>query len=308
MSPTKVLVTGAAGVAGRAVCQELRAAGYDVIGMTSADVDLTFKEPTEEFFLAQRPEVVVHLAGRVHGLMGNIHSQGRAFYDNTQINVNVVEASHKADVKKFVAMGSTAVYSDIVPLPITEDGIWQGPPHDSERGYAHAKRGMLAQLEAYLDQYGMDYAFVVSTNLYGPGDKFDEAHGHVLPSLVSKVHRAKALGQPLEVWGTGTATRDFLYSADAAVAIRMVLEGFSGVINLATGTSVTIRSAVETLVKVAGYEGEIRWDSTKPDGQHARAYDVSRLASLGWSPTFTLETGLDATYRWYSDNFEALRR
>lgn len=308
MDAARVLITGVSGVAGRAISAALGEADYEVVGISSTEVDLTRQEPTEEFFAAMQPEYVVHLAGRVHGLMGNIHSQGRAFYENNKINVNVVEASRKVGVKKFVAMGSTAVYSDVVPLPIHEDDIWLGPPHDSERGYAHAKRAMLAQLEAYLDEYGMDFAFVVSTNLYGPGDKFDEAHGHVLPSLVSKVYRAKSWGEPLEVWGTGTATRDFLYSADAASAVKSILENFSGVINLATGTSVTIREAVETLVRVSDYEGEVVWDASKPDGQHARAYDVSRLMELGWTPKFTLEAGLAETYRWYEENFEKVRR
>ncbi|WP_024287612.1 GDP-L-fucose synthase [Cellulomonas sp. KRMCY2] len=304
----RILITGVSGVAGRALVRELRDSGYDVVGATSSRADLTERVQAEELLEAVRPTYVVHLAGRVHGLMGNIHSQGQAFYENVQINTNVVEASRRVGVKKLVAMGSTAVYSDIVPLPMREDDLWLGPPHDSERGYAHAKRAMVAQLEAYRDQYDMDFAFVVSTNLYGPGDKFDEAHGHVLPSLVSKVHRAKEWGEPLEVWGTGTATRDFLYSADAASAIRMILESYSGVINLATGVSVTIREAVETLVRVSGYAGPVSWDSSKPDGQHARAYDVSRLEALGWTPTFTLEQGLAETHRWYVDNFATARR
>ena len=304
----RILITGVSGVAGRALVQELTDAGYEVIGANSARADLTRRDQAEELLEAVRPTYVVHLAGRVHGIMGNLHSQGQAFYDNIQINTNVVEASRRVGVKKVLAMGSTAIYSDIVPLPMREDDLWLGAPHYSEGGYAHAKRAMIAQLEAYREQYGMDYAFAVSTNLYGPGDKFDEAHGHVLPSLVSKVHRAQTLGIPLEVWGTGTVTRDFLYSADAASAIRMILENFSGVINLATGTSVTIRDAVETLVRVAGFDGPINWDLSKPDGQHARAYDVSRLKALGWAPKFTLEQGLAQTHEWYVNNFSTARR
>jgi len=205
----RVLITGVSGVAGRALVQELTVSGYEVIGANSARADLTRRDQAEELLDAIRPTYVVHLAGRVHGIMGNIHSQGQAFYDNIQINTNVVEASRRVGVKKIVAMGSTAIYSDIVSLPMREDDLWLGAPHYSEGGYAHAKRAMIAQLEAYREQYGMDYSFAVSTNLYGPGDKFDEAHGHVLPSLVSKVHRAQTLGIPLEVWGTGTVTRDF---------------------------------------------------------------------------------------------------
>ncbi|MCR6491744.1 GDP-L-fucose synthase [Cellulomonas sp. P24] len=308
MAGTRVLVTGASGVAGRAVVHELKRSGYEAIGVDSARADLTRKEQAEELLETIHPDYVIHLAGRVHGLMGNIHSQGDAFYDNIQINTNVVEASRKVGVEKIVAMGSTAVYSDSVSLPMREDDLWLGAPHDSERGYAHAKRAMEAQLEAYRDQYGMDFAFVVSTNLYGPGDKFDEAHGHVLPSLVSKVYRAQTSGEPLEVWGTGNATRDFLYSADAASAIRTILEHYSGVINLATGVSVTIREAVETLVRVSGYSGTVTWDASKPDGQHARSYDISRLKALGWAPEFTLEQGLAETHRWYVENFATARR
>lgn len=306
--PERVLITGVSGVIGRALSSELERAGYTVLGAGRAEADLRDATQARALIDQTGPDLVVHLAGRVHGLMGNIHSQGAAFYDNIQINTNVVEASRLAGVRKVVAMGSTAVYSDIVPLPMKESDLWLGPPHGSEHGYAHAKRAMVAQLQAYRDQYGMDYAFVVSTNLYGPGDRFDEAHGHVLPSLVSKFHRAVMQGDPVEVWGTGTPTRDFVYSADAAVALRMILEQYTGTINLATGTSVTIREAVEILRRASGYEGPIQWDAGKPDGQHARAYDVSRLTELGWSPATSLEAGLTATYRWYADNHDAARR
>ncbi len=308
MAVPSVLVTGSGGVAGRAVVQELERTGYRAIPVASSDADLRDMAATTALFETHRPDYVVHLAGRVHGLMGNIGSQGSAFYDNIRMNINVVEASRAVGVQKLVAMGSTAVYSDSVPLPMSEDGIWFGPPHDSEKGYASAKLAMLAQLEAYKDEYGMDYAFVVSTNLYGPGDRFDEVRGHVLPSLVSKIHRAKTEGLPLEVWGTGTPTRDFLYSGDAARAIVMVLEQLSGVVNMATGVSVTIRQAVDTLVEVAGFDGEVRWDVTKPDGQHARAYDISRLSSIGWAPQASLADGLAETFAWYDVNWTSARR
>jgi len=304
----RILITGVSGVAGQALLREFADSGYEVVGAASSQADLTRKDQADALLESVRPTYVVHLAGRVHGLMGNLHFQGQAFYDNLQINTNVVEASRKVDVQKVVAMGSTAVYSDIAPLPMREDDLWLGPPHASELGYANAKRAMVAQLEAYRDQYGMDFALVVSTNLYGPGDKFDEAHGHVLPSLVSKVYRAKTWNESLEVWGTGTATRDFLYSRDAASAIRLILERFSGVINIATGVSVTIRDAVDTLTRVADYKGPVVWDTSKPDGQHARAYDISRLQSLGWEPKYTLEEGLAETYQWYVDHYESARR
>jgi GDP-L-fucose synthase len=254
------------------------------------------------------PDLVAHLAARVHGLMGHIRAQGSVYLDNILINTNVVEASRLAGVRKVLAMGSTAVYSDMVQLPMNEDEIWLGPPHGSEFGYAHAKRAMLAQLECYRDQYGLDFAFAISTNVYGPDDKFDEEKGHVVPSLVSRLHAAQRDGRPFTVWGTGRATRDFLYSADAARALRLVLEQHSGAINVASGTSVTIKQTVEALTEAADFRGEVVWDQTKPDGQAARAYNVSRLEKLGWSTEWSLERGLAETFRWYSETEPNVRR
>lgn len=308
MRHEKVLLTGASGVVGTALVDDLRAHGYDVVPVTSADGDL--REPTqaERIIGDASPDAVVHLAARVHGLMGNIHAQGRAFLDNVRMNTNVVEAARLAGVRKVVAMGSTAIYSDTAPRPLSESAIWTGAPHGSEAGYAHAKRAMIAQLEAYHEEYGLEYAVALSTNLYGPGDRFDEAQGHVLPSLVSKFHRAVTSGTQVTVWGSGTPTRDFVYSTDAARALRLILEGYSGVINLATGTSVTIREAVETLADVSGYTGEIVWDSSKPDGQRKRTYDVGKVNALGWAPRVSLREGLDTTYRWYAEHHDVARR
>jgi GDP-L-fucose synthase len=304
----RVLVTGSAGVVGRALVEDLREHGYDVVASTSQDGDLRDPDTAERIVKDAAPNAVVHLAARVHGLMGNIHAQGRAYLDNIRINTNIVEAARLAGVSKFVGMGSTAVYSDAVPLPMRESDVWIGPPHGSEAGYAHAKRAMIAQLDAYRQEFDLDFAVALSTNLYGPGDRFDEAHGHVLPSLVSKFQRAVETGTDVTVWGTGTPTRDFVYSYDAARALRMILEEYSGVINLATGTSVTIRQAVETLADVSGFSGQVVWDSTKPDGQHARTYDVSLIRQIGWEPRVDLAAGLDATYRWYAEHRASARR
>lgn len=308
LSYPKVLVTGAAGLVGSALVAELQSFGYPVVGLTSADGDLRDPRATEALLADASPDIVVHIAARVHGLMGNIRAQGRAFLDNIRMNTNVIEAARMAGVRKVVGMGSTAVYSDDVPLPMREDTIWWGEPHGSEGGYAHAKRAMIAQLQAYQSEYGLDWAVALSTNLYGPHDRFDEAEGHVLPSLVSKFHRATRDGTDVDVWGTGTPTRDFVFSGDAARALRLIMEQATGVVNLASGASVTIRTAVETLQKVSGFSGEVMWDASKPDGQHARAYDVSRLKALGWEPQVSLEDGLRATYHWYVDNCADARR
>jgi len=301
-------MTGGSGVVGTAMRRELEQHGYEVVSPGSAHVDLTKMDATADYFRSVEPQYVVHLAARVHGLMGHVRAQGSVYLDNILINTHVVEAARLAGATKILAMGSTAVYSDLVALPMREEEIWIGSPHGSEAGYAHAKRAMLAQLESYRDQYGLDYAFAISTNVYGPSDKFDEEKGHVIPSLTSRLHRALREGEPFTVWGTGRATRDFLYAADAARALRLTLEGHTGAINIATGTSVTIRETVETMVAVTGFQGEVVWDRSKPDGQAARAYDISRLTALGWQPAWSLEKGLQETFEWYAENEPNVRR
>lgn len=302
-------MTGTSGLIGRALVEELEAHGkHQAVPATSRDVDLTDFPATVAFFRTHRPAIVYHLAARVSGIMGNLRAQGEAYFDNARINANVIEASRLAGTTKVVAMGSAAIYSDIVHLPMREEDIWLGAPHGSEAGYAHAKRGMLAQLQAYQDQYGLDYAYCVSTNLFGPHDRFNEQRGHVLPSLISKFHRAATEGTGVTVWGSGTPRRDFLYSKDAARAMRLIGERFTGPINLATGTSVSIQDTAELIRSIADPAIEINWDRDKPDGQRLRDYDVTKLRALGFAPSLTLEAALAETYRWYSDNSTRARR
>ena len=304
----RILVTGASGVMGVALITQLRAHGYrHVVAVSRQDCDLRRERATTSLFRAVRPDVVFHLAARVYGIMGNSQHGREAYLDNIRINTNVVESAHRARVKKVVAMGSTAMYSDIVPLPMREEDVWLGPPHASEGPYAHAKRAMLAQLEAYRED-GLDFALVISTNLYGPHARFDERWGHVVPSLISRVHHAIRDGTELRIWGSGTPQRDFLYSADAARALRLIGEGYSGMINVASGRPVTIRDLVDVLVDVSGYVGSVSWDTSMPDGQHMRQYDVSRLTALGFTPRYSLRAGLAATFRWYARHYPDVRR
>lgn len=305
---TRILVTGATGLVGRALLDELRAAGTAAIGIASADADLTDQAAAEAVFARHRPEVVFHLAAWVRGIMGNAGSHGQAYLANIRIGTNVVEAARQAGVRKIVAMGSAAIYSDQVVLPMREDDVWTGPPHPSEAGYAHAKRAMLAQLESYREQWGLDYAYCISTNLFGPHDRFDERHGHVIPSLISKFARAARTGEPVTVWGTGMPQRDFLYVRDAARALCRIAEGQTGPINLATGRSVSIRETVSMIRALTGHRGEVVWDTGKPDGQRLRAYDVSRLRALNALPRTSLTDALAETIAWFGANQAVVRR
>lgn len=304
-----ILVTGASGVIGTALVAELAAhSDWPIVAVASRDADLTDLSATEALFQRHKPAIVYHLAARVSGIMGNLRAQGQAYFDNIRINTNTVEAARLVGVRKVVAMGSSAIYSDQVMLPMREEDIWFGAPHGSEAGYAHAKRSLLAQLQAYQNQYGLDYAYCVSTNLFGPRDRYDEQYGHVLPSLISKFHRAKRDGGVVTVWGSGTPRRDFLYSKDAARAMRMIGEQYTGPINLATGTSISIKETVEKIAKIVGQGVTVNWDRTKPDGQKLRSYEVSKLKALGFIPRFTLDEALVETYQWYTDNISQARR
>lgn len=305
----RILVTGVTGLVGHALVRELGARGCErVVALTRGDCDLCDEAAVNRLMASERPDLVFHLAARVSGIMGNIKNAASAFVDNIRINTNVVEAAQKAGASKIVAMGTTATYSDMVPLPMHEDDIWLGPPHESEAAYGHAKRAMLAHLEAYNKQYGLSFAYCISTNLYGPNDKFDEHHGHVMPSLISKFHRAVCEGGDVNVWGDGSPQRDFLFSGDAARALCVIAERGEGAINLATGQFVRIRDLVDTLVEVTGFKGRVIWDPTKPNGQMLRHYAIDRLAGLGFSPDVSLRAGVEQTYAWFVDNVAQARR
>ena len=304
----RVLVTGSGGMLGRRVLEELTGAGYTAIGLTRSCVNLMQIEETHRAFADARADAVIHLAARVAGLGGNLAAPGEMFYENIMINTNVVEASRRAGVKKFVGVGSTAIYSDLVSLPMREEDIWLGPPHGSEAPYGNAKRAMLAQLQSYFQQYGMAYAYAVLTNSFGPDDRFNEQHGHVMPSLISKFHRAKRDGTGVTIWGTGKPQRDFIYSKDAARAFRLMMERSEGPVNVASGTEVSIRQLVNLIAEVCAFKGAITWDDTKPDGQALRQYDTTRLRTLDFKPAFDLRQGVDETFQWFDRHHGATRQ
>jgi GDP-L-fucose synthase len=238
-----------------------------------------------------------------------MENKGVSFRDNVLINTNVIEACRLSGVKKIVAMGSGCVYPYPSPgLPLKEDMVWQGRPHESEDSYAHAKRAMLAQLIAYREQYGLPYAFVISGNLYGPHDKFDVEHGHVTPSLVRKFVEAKSSGGRVSVWGNGSARRDFIYCTDVARALVAIMHHIEGPVNMGSGRVHTIRDIVDELGRITGLTDRVDWDHTKPNGQDYREYDLSILQSTGFQPAISLREGLAVTVDWFTKAADTVRK
>ena len=302
-----IVVTGASGVLGKALVEVLTQSGETISTLASVDVDLRDRDKAIDAIAALEPRKIFHLAAKVHGLGGNSAFQAEMFADNVRINMNVIDGAYQAGCEKFIGISTVAIYSSDAPKPVSEQSIWDGAPHNSERAYGQAKRAMLAQLEAYQAQYGFSFVYPIMTNIYGPHDRFDPVHGHVVPSLVAKFHAAATNGGHVDVWGTGRAERDFIYAGDAAQALIRAADAGEGPINVATGSTVPIRRIVEILAEHSGV-ADVRWDSTKPDGQLERSYDVSKLADLGFKPSTSIEEGLRKTYDWYSTNFPCVRR
>jgi GDP-L-fucose synthase len=304
-----VLITGGSGLAGYNLKEYLQSLGFSkILAPTSSECDLTDRRIVLNYFHDLKPDYVFHMAGFVRGIVGIMQNQGEAYLTNNLINTHVVDACHQAGVKKLVAMGSAAVYPELEPgKPLTEDDVWKGPPHFSEYGYAHAKRGMLAQLHAYENSYGMKYAFAFSTNLYGPHDRFNLETGHVVPSLIKKFHDAKKAKTSVIVWGDGSACRDFLYIKDCSRALHAIMNHAAGPLNLASGRSHRIREVVDVIAAYTGMQERIVWDASKPNGIIYRAYDVGRLQAIGFRCDYTIEQALHETYDWYAAHNESVR-
>jgi GDP-L-fucose synthase len=301
----KILITGGSGLVGNALSERLKISGYtSVYSLSSKDCDLMNLENTLDLFMKIQPDVVFHLAAQVYGIMGNMKNKGMSFLRNTLINTHVIEASRQANVEKIVAMGSGCVYPYPSPgLPLSEHMVWQGEPHPSENSYAHSKRAMLAQLNAYSEDYKMKFAFVISGNLFGPHDKFDPDFGHVTPSLVRKFYEAKRDSARVNIWGNGSAKRDFMYSDDVADALMIIMDKIEGPVNMGSGNVSSIRNIVDILADYTGMVEKVDWDSSKPNGQDYREYELSKLKDAGFKAKVSLEEGLKKTYDWYVNNY-----
>ena len=270
-SDKRVVVTGGAGFLGRFVVQKLREQNSrHVFVPRSAEYDLCEKEDVDRLFDAARPQVIIHLAAVVGGIGANRMHPGRFFYDNAMMGLQMIEGARRHGLEKFVCLGTVCSYPKFTPVPFQEENIWNGYPEETNAPYGLAKKMLLVQLEAYRQEYGFRGIYLIPVNLYGPRDNFDLETSHVIPALIRKCVEAKRAGAPqLVVWGTGQATREFLYVEDAAEAIVLASEKYDGAapMNLGSGQEVSIRDLVEMIQAMTGYVGEVIWDQTQPDGQ-----------------------------------------
>lgn len=304
ISRKKILLTGGAGFLGTAVLLCLEKRGIPKENVTvprSKTHDLRDRRINEE--LVQDHDIVIHLAAKVGGIGFNQQKPAELFYDNLIMGVELIEAARKAGVEKFVAVGTVCAYPKLAPTPFREDDLWNGYPEETNAPYGLAKKMLLVQAQAYRDQYGMNVIYLLPVNLYGPGDNFDPDSSHVIPALIKKFVEAKEQNLPsVEVWGTGSATREFLYVDDAAEAIVKALQEYDGrePVNLGSGAEISIKDLANLIAKLVGYDGEIRWDTSKPDGQPRRMLDTSRAEKFfNFKARTTFEDGLRKTIEWY---------
>jgi GDP-L-fucose synthase len=305
-APTKsdpIFVAGHRGMVGSASLRALEAAGYkNLVTRTSAELDLRDQAAVDAFFDAERPRYVVCAAAKVGGIIANNDYPGEFIRDNLAIQTNVIEACRRVGVAKLIYLGSTCIYPRAAPQPIKEEHLLTGPLEPTNEAYAVAKIAGLKMCEAYAKQYGLSSVTLMATNLYGTGDNFDLEKSHVIPALMRKAHEAKRAGaSTMRVWGTGTPLREFLHVDDMAAAVRFCLETDIpySMVNVGTGEEISIADLTQTICEVVGFEGELVFDTSKPDGTPRKLADSSRLRGLGWAPTIGLRDGLAATYDWF---------
>ncbi len=310
----RIYVAGHRGLVGSAIVRQLEARGFaNLVTRTRQELDLTNQAAVQHFFAEQRPDYVILAAAKVGGIHANDTYPAEFIYENMMIEVNVIDAAYRNGVKRLLFLGSTCIYPKSVTQPMREDALLTGVLEPTNEPYALAKIAGIKLCESYNRQYGTDYRSVMPTNLYGINDSFHPENSHVIPALMRRFHEAKANNdQEVVVWGSGNAMREFLYVDDMAAASLFVL-GLDGEtyrantrpmlshINVGTGKDVTIREMAETMKRVVGFKGELKFDTSKPDGAPRKLIDVSRLAAMGWRYSVELEEGLRRTYAWFLD-------
>ncbi|MFZ4677887.1 MAG: GDP-L-fucose synthase [Nodosilinea sp.] len=308
---SKIYVAGSRGLVGSALVRTLQAQGYNnLVLRSSQELDLRNQASVEAFFALEKPEYVFLGAARVGGIQANNTYRAEFLYDNLMIEANIIHSAYRHGVQKLLFLGSSCIYPKLCPQPMKEDYLLTGVLEQTNEPYAIAKIAGLKLCENYCRQYGVSFISAMPTNLYGINDNFDLANSHVLPALMRKLHEAKVDGDPtVTVWGTGTPLREFLYVDDLADALVFLMNTYNAIdfVNVGTGQEVSIKELALTLKAVVGYEGELVFDSTKPDGTPRKLLDVSRLTAAGWQAKTDLKTGIEKTYSWFLQSYDALR-
>lgn len=308
---TKIYIAGHRGMVGSAICRALEAKGYsNLVGKTSAELDLRNQAAVADFFELEKPEVVIDAAARVGGILANSNYPYQFLMENIQIQNNLIDFSLKADVQKFVFLGSSCIYPKLAPQPLKEEYLLTGPLEPTNEWYALAKITGVKACEAIRKQFGKEYISLMPTNLYGPFDNFDLETSHVMPAMIRKFHEARENGNTsVELWGSGTPMREFLFVDDLADAVVYALENKfqDNLYNIGTGVDLTIKELAETIQKTVGHTGDIIWDSSKPDGTPRKLMDVSKMESVGWKAKISLEEGIERTYNWFLDHQDSFK-
>lgn len=303
LTEKRIAVTGGAGFLGSRVVEKLRAAGAkEIFVPRSRDYDLTDMAAVRRMYADARPQVVIHLAAVVGGIGANRLNPGKFFYDNLMMGVQLMEEGRKAGLEKFVAAGTICAYPKFAPIPFKEADLWNGYPEETNAPYGLAKKMLLVQAQAYRQQYGFNAIFLLPVNLYGPGDNFNPDSSHVIPALIKKFDAAvQAGGREVTVWGTGKATREFLYVDDCAQGICLAAARYDKPepVNLGAGFEISIKDLAGVIARLTGFTGRINWDVAKPDGQPRRMLDTSRAAEFGFKAKTHFEEGLKNTIEWY---------
>ncbi len=296
---------------GSSIWRVLEAKGYsNLIGITSAELDLRNQDAVKDFFQAEKPEVVIDAAARVGGIMANSTFPYQFLMENMQIQNNLIDAAFHADVEKFIFLGSSCIYPKFAPQPLKEEYLLTSPLEPTNEWYAVAKITGIKACEAIRKQYGKDYITLMPTNLYGPFDNFDLDTSHVLPAMIRKFHEAKENGNlPVKLWGSGNPMREFLFVEDLAEAVVFALENefHDNLYNVGTGSDLTIRELAELIQATVGHTGEILWDADKPDGTPRKLMDVSKMESAGWKAKVSLKDGIRRTYDWFVEHHGNLK-
>lgn len=302
----KIYVAGHRGMVGSAICRELERQGYhNIITRTHRELDLTRQEAVEQFFADEKPEYVFLAAAKVGGIMGNATAKADFMYDNMILEMNVIHAAWQNGCKKLEFLGSSCIYPRLAVQPMKEDCLLTSALEQTNEAYALAKISGLKYCEYLNGQYGTDYISVMPTNLYGPNDNYHPTHSHVLPALIRRFHEAKEQGlTSVTCWGDGSPLREFLYVDDLANLCVFLMNHYSGneTVNAGTGKELTIKALTELVAKVIGYEGEIQWDTSKPNGTPRKLLDVSKATNLGWTYQTDLEEGICLTYQDFLNN------